>query len=164
MAIVAAPSEFRIGNRQRIVRLDEKVDDATDPRGLIFLFEPPDVRARYVIGVDATQGRTGWNRYSRTDDDQGIDNGAVIVLRLGRSEPGSPTFVPDRQVAEYAGPIDPYDLAKMVNALGRLYSGRDEDAQALCIVEVYPGPGGPTQRALQETYGYTNLYRWQYLD
>lgn len=45
-----------------------------------------------------------------------------------------------------------------------MYGGRDEDGQALCIVEVYPGPGGPTQRTMMEQYGYTNMYRWQFLD
>lgn len=158
-----APSEFTISGRTRLVKSSDTVYDG-DPRGLVFLFEPPNPRARYVIGVDATQGRTGWSRYNRTDDDGQIDNGAIEVLKLGRGEPGSPHFVPDVQVAEYAAPIDPYDLALAANALGRLYGGRDEDGQALCIVEVYPGPGGPCQRTMQEKFGYTNFYRFQYLD
>ena len=161
--LVEPPSEYRIGNRQRIVRSDLTNFDG-DPRGIVWLFEPPSPRARYVISVDSTQGRSGWNRYSRGEDDTKVDNGAIIVLRMGRGEPGHPKFLPDVQVAEYAAPIDPYDLASVVNCLGRLYCGRDEDSQALCIIEVHPGPGGPTQRTLQEKYGYTNLYHWQYLD
>lgn len=160
---IVAPSEFRIGGRSKLLRANDSVYDG-DPRGLIYLFEPPSPRARYIIGVDATQGRTGWSRYSRTEDDSAIDNGAIEVIRLGRDEPGHPNYQPAVQVAEYAAPIDPYDLATVANALGRLYGGRDEDGQALCIVEVYPGPGGPTQRTMMEKYGYTNMYRHQYLD
>src|SRR5262245_34744691 len=163
MSVVAPPSEYRVG-KHRIVH--DKIDttDLSDPRGIIFLYEPPNPRYKYVIGVDATQGRTGWSRFSRTEDDSKIDNGAICVLRLGRGEPGTPQFTSDAQVAEYAAPIDPYDLAKVVNFLGRLYSGRDEDGQCPCIIEVYPGPGGPCQVTLKERYGYTNFYRWQYLD
>lgn len=163
MAGLNAPSEFRVGGRTRLVQSADDIDDG-DPRGLVFLYEPPNPRSRYVIGVDAAQGRTGWNRYSRTDDDSETDNGAIEVVRVGYGEPGSPLFRPDVQVAEYAAPIDPYDLATVANALGRLYGGNNEDGQALCIVEVYPGPGGPTQRTMMEKYGYTNLYQWQYLD
>lgn len=160
-----APSEFKIGGKHRIIRASDTSDITDgDPRGLIFLFEPPNPRARYVMGVDATQGITGWNRYSRAQNDSKVDNGAIEVFRVGRGEPGTPMFQPMTQVAEYAAPIDPYDLGTVANALGRLYGGRDEDGQALAIVEVYPGPGGPTQRTMQEKHGYTNLYRWQYLD
>lgn len=162
---IVAPSEFKIGGRQRIVRYDDDSDAYDgDPRGVIWLFEAPQPKARYVLGCDPTQGRTGWNRYSRSEDDQKIDNGAIEVIRLGRGEPGAPGFLPDVQVAEYAAPIDPYDLAAVANALGRLYGGRDEDGQALAIIEVFPGPGGPTQRTMMEKFGYTNMYRWQYLD
>lgn len=162
MTSVAPPSEFRVG-KHKIIRAGDDAYDG-DPRGLIFLYEPPNPRAKYVVGVDATQGRTGWNRYSRTENDTDIDNGAIEVIRLGRGEPGTPGFTPHVQVAEYAAPIDPYDLATVANALGRLYCGRDEDGQALCIIEVYPGPGGPTQRTMMEKYGYTHMYRWQFLD
>src|SRR5215471_10357239 len=126
--IVKPPSEFRVSGKHRIIRSTDEVYDG-DPRGIIWLFEPPSPRGRYVMGVDATQGRTGWSRYNRTEDDSDIDNGAICVLRLGRGEPGTPQFTSDAQVAEYAAPIDPYDLSKAVNFLGRLYSGRDEDGQ-----------------------------------
>lgn len=161
--IIKPPSEFTIGGRTKLLKSSSEVYDS-DPRGIIWLFEPPNPRARYVMGIDATQGRTGWTRYSRSEDDGQVDNGAIEVFRLGRGEPGSPHFIPDMQVAEYAAPIDPYDLATVGNALGRLFGGSNEDGQALCIVEVYPGPGGPTQRTMMEKYGYTNMYRWQFLD
>lgn len=162
MNAVKPPSEFRVG-MTRIVQSPDDVYDG-DPRGIIWLYEPPSPRSSYVMGVDAAQGRTGWSRYNRGEDDTNTDNGAIVVLRIGAGEPGSPGFRPDVQVAEYAAPIDPYDLAKVANALGRMYGGRNEDGQALCIVEVYPGPGGPTQRTMMEAYGYTNMYRWQFLD
>ena len=160
---IVPPSEFRIGGKTRLVQPPDGFDDG-DPRGLVWLYEPPSPRATYVMGIDPTQGRTGWNRYSRGEDDTNTDNGAIEVIRVGTGEPGSLKFKPDTQVAEYAAPIDPYDLAKVANALGRMYGGNDEDGQALCITEVYPGPGGPTQRTMMETYGYTHMYRWQYLD
>lgn len=163
MGIITPPTEYRVSGRTRLLKSSDDVYDG-DPRGIVWLYEPPNPRSRYVIGVDATQGRTGWSRYNRTDDDSQVDNGAIEVIRIGRGEPGAQHYIPDAQVAEYAAPIDPYDLATVANALGRLYGGRDEDGQALCIVEVYPGPGGPTQRTMMEKYGYTNMYQWQFLD
>lgn len=160
---ITPPTEYRVSGKHRMIRSTEEVYDG-DPRGIIWLFEPPSPRARYVMGVDATQGRTGWSRYNRTEDDSDIDNGAIEIIRLGTGEPGHPGFTPDVQVAEFAAPIDPYDLATVANAMGRLYGGRNEDGQALAIIEVYPGPGGPMQRTLMEKYGYTNMYRWQFLD
>lgn len=161
---IVPPSEFRVGGRQTIVRIDDGSDVDSDPRGVVFLYEPPNPRARYVLGCDPTQGRTGWSRYNRAEDDQKVDNGAIEVIKLGKGEPGQPGFVPAVQVAEFAAPIDPYELAQVANVLGRIYGGRDEEGQAHAIVEVYPGPGGPTQRTMMEKYGYVNFYRWQFMD
>src|SRR5581483_3290707 len=116
-----APSEFRIGGRQIIERIDDGSDIDGDPRGVVFLYEPPNPRSRYILGCDPTQGRTGWSRYNRSEDDAKIDNGAIEVIRIGRGEPDTPGFIPDTQVAEFAAPVDPYDLAGVVNVLGRLY-------------------------------------------
>lgn len=129
-----------------------------DPRGVVWLFEPPKPNASYVVGVDPAMGKTGWDRALRTDDDVNTDNSAIEVIRVGQHGK------PDVQVAEFAAPIDPYDLAKYVNCLGRLYCGSAEDEQALTIIEIYPGPGFATQRELIEKYGYTNLFVWKYLD
>jgi hypothetical protein len=129
-----------------------------DPRGLLIMSEPPSSRETYVLGCDPTVGIVGWNRHLKTRDDLRIDNGAIEVIRVGRN--GGP----DVQVAEYAAPIDPEELADVVNMVGRLYAGNDENGQCQAIIEVYPGPGLMTQRKLLNTYGYTNLFVWKYLD
>ena len=129
-----------------------------DPRGIVFIWEDPSPRSTYIIGVDPTAGVTGWERELRTRDDFKVDNGAIEVLRLGRNG------LPDVQVAEYAAPIDPEDLAAVVNALGRLYAGNDENEQALVICEIWPGPGLLTQRRMINEFGYGNFFVWRYLD
>jgi len=150
------PETYRIGTFGSLVPTDA---DPRDPRGVIFLFEPPNPRATYVMGCDPTKGITGWSRELRTQDDSKTDNGAIEILRKGRSSSD-----PDIQVCEFAAPIDPYELAIYCNILGRLYGGADESGQALCIIEVWPGPGLPTQRELINRWGYTNLFVWKYLD
>jgi hypothetical protein len=86
------------------------------------------------------------------------------VLRNGLGDPGDPGFRRCVQAASYAAPIDPYDLATVVNAAGRLYAGRSENNQALAIIEIRPGPGEATQKTLIDRYGYTNLYIRQHFD
>ena len=130
-----------------------------DPRGLIKLWEPPRRRARYVMGVDASAGILHWDRYHRNDEDLTTANGAIEVIRCGDGQ-----ITPDIQVAEYAAPIDAEDLADVVALLGRLYAGSSDYGEALCIIEVWPGPGLLTQRRLINHYDYTNLFRWEYLD
>lgn len=141
--------------------LDEQSLDHRDidARGLIKLWEPPKARARYVIGVDPSAGITNWSRQHRNDDDLKTDNGAIEVIRCGNG-----INIPDTQVAEYAAPIDAEDLADVVALLGRLYSGNSEYGEALCIVEIWPGPGLLTHRRLVNHYGYMNFFRWEYLE
>jgi len=126
-----------------------------DPRGIVHIWEPPRASANYVVACDPSYGLASWDRALRTEDDEKTDNCAIQVIRVG---------TPDVQVAEYAAPIDAEDAAAIVNFLGRMYAGTDEDGQAHTIVEVQPGPGLLTQRELINTFGYTNLYLWQYLD
>ena len=129
-----------------------------DPHGILWMWEEPDPRATYVVGVDPSGGIPLWNRHARSESDFRVDNGAIEVLRCGRGAEST-----DRQVAEFAAPIDPEDLADVVNVIGRVYAGSNEDKQARCIIEVHPGPGLLTQRKLI-SYGYTNLYLWTKLD
>lgn len=147
---------YAIGKNKAVVLNPDEFDE--DPRGLLWIYEPPRPNAAYVMGVDPSGGITQWNRALRTEDDYLIDNGAIEVIRVGKYDE------PDVQVAEFAAPIDPYDLAGVCNFVGRMYGGGSDDGQALAIIEVWPGPGLPTLRELISRYGYTNHYVWRYDD
>lgn len=149
--------EFRVHNRSRMFPASSSLVDE-DPRGFIWIFEPPSTRAKYVMGCDPSRGVTGWSRFNRTQDDALVDNGAIEIIKKGRNGE------PDVQVAEYAGPIDAYDIAGVANLMGRLYAGSNEDNQALSIVEIWPGPGIATIRELVDRFGYTNQWVWKYGD
>lgn len=72
---------------------------------------------------------------------------------LGRGKIGGRAI----QVAEYAAPIPPEDLALYAAALGRLYSGDSAYEEALMIVESN-NHGPVTINEVQNTFGYANLY------
>jgi len=139
--------------------LRNQVVTADDARGIVWMWEPPQANSIYCISADPCKGITGWNRLLRTRDDAKIDNAAIEVFKKAKM-PG----LPDTQVCEFFAPLDPYDLAPVVNTLGRIYGGSQDDGQALCIIEVWPGPGAATQRELWEKYGYTNMFVWKHLD
>lgn len=131
-----------------------------DPRGIFWMWEPPNPNNTYIMGIDPTVGRTGWNRYARVKEDAKTDNGAIEIIKVGKGTNSVGFPNPDVQVAEFAAPVDSTELGDYANLFGRLYSGKDED-QCKCIIEVYPGPGGMTlQRML--ALGYTNHFRWEY--
>lgn len=150
------PELFTIGSTGALSACDAPYDG--DPRGLVLIFEKPLPGESYVMGIDPTVGITGWNRHMRTRDDIKVDNGAIEIIRAGRAGK------PDVQVAEYAAPIDPEDLADIANVLGRMYGGNDDSGQALCIIEIYPGPGLLTQRKMINAQGYHHMFVWKYLD
>jgi hypothetical protein len=147
------PSIFTVG---RVGHLDKMNPDEWDgdPRGIVWIFEPPFSGNTYVLGCDPTVGRTGWNRFARVKEDAKTDNGAIEVIKVGKNGKK------DVQVAEYAAPVDAFDLAYVVNVIGRLYAGTDED-QCKVIIEVFPGPGAGTLQQCLEL-GYTNHFRWEY--
>ena len=147
---------YTIGRQGTLEACEDPWDK--DPRGLVLMFEPPRQNEAYVMGIDPTVGIVGWNRLLRTQDDVRTDNGAIEIIRVGRGGK------PDVQVCEYAGPIDPEDLADIANVLGRFYGGNDESGQCLCIIEVYPGPGLLTQRKMINALGYHRMFIWKYLD
>jgi hypothetical protein len=144
--------------RQDIMK-GRSIEDLTpsQARGYVWLFEPPQPGRVYVIGVDPTFGIAGWAPELSTDQDLNTDNACVSVWRIG-------TDGRDYQVAEYAAPIDVYELAPVINGLGRLYSGNNEMGQAHVILEVYPGPGWPAEQSLIHHYGYVNYYRPRYIN
>ena len=147
------PSVFTIGTAGHLDKVSPEEFDG-DPRGLIWVWEPPIRSATYVLGCDPTVGRTGWNRFSRVKEDSKTDNGAIEIIKVGKD--GNR----DIQVAEYAAPVDAFDLAYTINLLGRLYAGADED-QCKVIIEVFPGPGAGTLQQCLEL-GYTNHFHWEY--
>jgi len=152
-----------------------------DPRGVLLVWEPPNPHAHYVMGMDATEGITGWTRALRTEGDEKTDNGAIEIFRPdgeyqlvwkeshGRKIPiideatgKQKRHYRDVQVAEWAGPCDAVELARIANILGRIYAGDAED-QCQLIWEAWPGVG---MLATQELIrlGYGNLWMWEYID
>lgn len=146
------PNLFSVTHAGRLDKMDPVEYDG-DPRGIIWMWEPPIKSATYALGCDPTVGRTGWNRYNRVKEDSHTDNGAIEIIRVGKNG------AKDVQVCEYAAPIDAFDLAYVINVLGRLYAGNDED-QCKCIIEVFPGPGAGTLQQCLEL-GYTNHFHWE---
>lgn len=153
----------------------EHIDLAHDVRGLLLTWELPRRDATYVIGADPTVGITGWTPSTATTDDRATDNGAIEVVRVGRTRPQQYTDAqgklqtryvrePDVQVAEYAAPIDAISFAAVLNAVGKLYRGDSEDDGCLIVHEGYPGPGLAVTPELLSRYGYTNLFIPRYLN
>jgi len=182
------PSVLHVaGNSIEIYTAEDWEQIERDPRGLLLMYEPPMKRAKYVMGLDPTEGITGWNRGSRVAGDEKTDNGAIEIFRIdGAKElvwetkpnpagPGNlklPVIDPitkqqkvlyrDVQVAEFAAPCDAVEIARVANVLGRIYAG-DEDDQCELIWEAWPGPGIlSTQELLR--LGYGNLWHWEYID
>jgi hypothetical protein len=123
-----------------------------DPRGIVRVWEKPRRDVRYKIGVDTAPGIPNWTRRLPQIGDRTKDNCAIEVVRIGaRGEP-------DVQVAEFLAPIDYVAAAPIVNWLGRLFRGRDEES-CECIVETGPTSGEALQERLMNEFGYWNLYR-----
>ena len=138
-------SAYQVGRHSA----EQVAADEVDPRGLLWVWEEPKQTAEYIVTCDPTVGIPGWNRQLRSKDDVNTDNAAIQVFRK-----------PGIQVAEFAAPIDVYDLAGICNYVGKLYCGNSEDAQALMGIEVYPGPGWQVQQELVQKYGYTQFPPW----
>jgi len=148
------PAMFTVGASGRLIKMDPKEFDR-DPRGIVWMWEPPARGQTYGIGIDPSFGRTGWSRYSRVKEDRKINNSTIQVVRMGRHEE------PDVQVCEFAAPVDAFEIGQIANILGRVYAGSDDMEQCKVILEVFPGPGKMTARQLLED-GYVNLWRWEY--
>lgn len=148
-----------------------------DPRGVVWMFEPPVAGAKYIMGCDPTVGITGWSRATVTDGDHKKDNAAIEIFRVdairspilknGIPEIDERTKLPkffyrDLQVCEFAAPCDGVEIARIANVLGRIYAG-DEDDQCEFIFESRPGPGILTLQELLRL-GYANLWQWEYID
>jgi hypothetical protein len=175
------PSAFFVTNS----KLEESAesDDAlsNDPRGVVWLFEPPRKHARYIMGMDTAEGITGWSRAIKSESDAKRDNSAIEIFRVdGAKELAwkedadgnrTPEIDPrtneqkwihrDVQVAEFAAPIDPVETARIAGVLGKVFQG-DADDQCELIWEAWPGCGMlATQELLR--IGYSNLWHWEYI-
>lgn len=150
-ALLAQPLRIAAGYGMRVLSPDERIKritalaDEPAPRDILQVWEPPRSKQHlYVVSVDVSSG-------------MGLDNSVIDVTRAGTIRE------PDEQVAQFVtNTTDEMDLAAVVDAIGRLYRGRD-DQPALAAVECN-GLGIATQQALIKTIGYTNLYIWQYID
>jgi len=156
-------------------------DIERDPRGLVLMWEPPEKTAKYVLGLDSSEGITGWSRATKVDGDHKTDNGAIEIIKVDgtweyayKEENGKRIpdidlsngkqrrIYKDVQVCEFAGPVDAVEIARIANVLGRIYAGEDDD-QCELIWESWPGCGLlATQELLR--IGYGNLWMWEYID
>jgi hypothetical protein len=150
------PTALSVGQSGNIQKMDPAEWD-NDPRGILWMWKPPMKHRKYILGGDPSTGRTGWTRYIRSREDSKTDNGALEVVMLGRRNQG--LNEPDEQVAEYAAPVDAFELGFIANIIGRIYAGVDED-QCGAILEIHPGPGTMTYRQMCEL-GYTNHFHWE---
>jgi hypothetical protein len=152
-----------------------------DPRGVLFLWEPPSKSARYIMGMDPTEGITGWSRAIRAESDRKTDNGVIEIFKVDGDfdllfKDYRGTRIPDVdprtnkqkrlwkdvQVAEFAAPVDAVEIARIAHLLGKIYAGEEED-QCELIYEAWPGPGLLTTQELIRL-GYSNVWMWEHID
>src|SRR5438067_11441753 len=104
---------YHIGNKAALTPVDfqefGRRDIEMDPRGIVWMFEPPLRGAAYCMGIDPTMGITGWDRRLRGENDNKVDNGCIQIIRVGTETD------PDVQACEFAAPIDSEDLADVAN-------------------------------------------------
>lgn len=152
-----------------------------DPRGLLLMWAPPKASATYIMGLDPSEGITGWSRATHGDGFKKTDNGVIEIFEIDGDfdlvfkEVGGvriPDIDPqtrrqkriykDVQVAEYAAPCDAVEIARVADMLGSIYKGNEEDKCKL-IWEAWPGPGLLTTQELIRL-GYPNVWYWQHID
>lgn len=110
----------------------------------LLVWESPRKSHEYILAVDVSEG-------------MGQDRSVIDVIRIGNLNE------PDEQVAQFiTDDIDATFLANYVDVIGHFYCD-DSDIEALAMIEIN-GPGGKTQAELQGHYGYSNFWRWQYVD
>ncbi len=163
-----------------------------DPRGVLLVWDPPKPNAKYIVGMDASEGITGWSRGTRTDDDYKTDNGVVEVFEIDgakellwdeveehkqdRRHPGQRTKrIPlidkhTRQQAVNYRDVQVAEFAAPCDAveIARIANvvGRlyrgSEEDEAELIWEAFPGCGMLTTQELLRL-GYSNLWHWEYI-
>ena len=120
------------------------IGDEPCPTDVLLVWEAPRKGHRYVVSADIASG-------------QRLDYSVADVTRV------STIREPAEQVAQFrTNTIDESDFAYILDAIGRLYRGRD-DLDALIAVETN-AMGVSTVRELHKHIGYSNLFLWQYWD
>lgn len=176
------PPALYLPSGSSIREFDEEswTDIERDPRGLLLMFEPRKRGHRYIMGLDASEGITGWSRATRQPDDKKTDCGAIIVYDIGairelcwKVENGKKIpdidkhtklqriHFRDVQVAEFRAPCDAVEIARVANIIGKIYHDY-EDEPAELIWEAWPGCGMLTTQELLRL-GYSNLWHWEYI-
>lgn len=149
-ALLAVPLRIPAGFGMRVLPTDERarrlanLGDDPGPTDCLQVWEPPRKNHLYVVSADISSGLQ-------------LDNSVIDVTRVGTVREI------EEQVAQFVtNSIDETDLASIIDAIGRLYSGRDSQP-ALVAIECN-GMGIATQAHLNKVIGYTNLYIWRYID
>lgn len=164
------PEVLHVGDNKVLLHTSESWESVErDPRGLLLMWEPSDGRSKYIVGMDSSEGITGWTRGTKNEVDHKTDNGVVVVFKVdgAKMKIYDPTqkkdviITQDVQVAEFAAPCDAVEIARIANVIGRLYATQEED-QAELIWESWPGCGIlATQELIR--LGYGNLWNWETL-
>lgn len=139
------PEVYQIGASYRLKRLTEFTFDDTLPAlGCFVMWEPPDPRFTYTIGVDPSWGL-------------GQDRSAIHVLRNGT------LYAKDSQVGEFVcDDINMHDLTPICYTIGNIYKNITEDMEALMTVEC--NISDDIVHNLRLKYSYGNIFRWKYYD
>ena len=105
-----------------------------DPEGDFVIWEQPQPKAEYVLGVDPAQGVEGGTL------------AAIVILKRGKKQ---------KQVARWKGSVNALQLVPYIESLAYLYN------EGLVSIEVNSS-GLSTQEALARSYSHN--YRWRVLD
>lgn len=150
-AILNVPFRIAPGYGMRVLQQAERqkvydgIGEDPGPRNILQVWEPPRSKSHlYIVTADVSSGVE-------------LDNSVIDVTRVGTIRE------PEEQVAQFVtNTVDETDLAYIIDSIGRLYKGRDDQFAHVGIE--CNGLGISTQNELIRHIGYTNLYIWQYLD
>ena len=125
--------------RGSLSRSGTRVEFVKNPRGKLYLWEFPQPRAYYYIGVDCARG---------IEQDTGRATGdfaSYVVLN------GSTGDI----AARFSDWVNPVEMADDVDRAGRYYN------KAMMNIELTGNLGLWTQQVLRDTYNYPNWYIWK---
>jgi len=136
---------YTIGSRHHLSRLGGwDFDPEIPPMNALIMYEPPDPKFTYTVGVDP-----GWGL--------GADRSVIHVLRNGTMHS------PDTQVAEFiSDELNVHALTPICYTIGCLYGNASEELEALMSVEC--NISDDIVHNLRFKYNYTNLFVWKYYD